>query len=73
MSDTFTNATGCEVSQSHITGDIVCQRPGPDCDCLIVAKPSCSEHGTRYMAVYDDGSSLCGRCYMDRARDLGVI
>lgn len=37
MSDTFTNETGCEVSRSHMTGDIVCQRPGPDCDCLIVA------------------------------------
>ncbi len=32
-----TNETGCVVSLSRITGDIVCQIPGPDCDCLIVA------------------------------------
>lgn len=37
MSDHYVNGTGCEVSRSHITGDIVCQSPGPDCDCLIVA------------------------------------
>lgn len=38
MSTYHTNETGCVVSQSHITGDIVCQQPGPDCDCLIVAE-----------------------------------
>lgn len=31
------NETGCIVSTSHITGDVVCQRPGPHCDCLMVA------------------------------------
>ena len=37
MSQIITNDTGCKVSISHLTGDIVCQEPGPDCDCLIVA------------------------------------
>ena len=37
MSEVFTNETGCEVSVSHITGDVVCQIPGPECDCLIVS------------------------------------
>jgi hypothetical protein len=37
MSEVVTNDTGCEVSVSHITGDVVCQVPGPECDCLIVA------------------------------------
>lgn len=31
------NDTGCQVSVSHITGDVVCQVPGPECDCLICA------------------------------------
>ncbi|KKN73743.1 hypothetical protein LCGC14_0396910 [marine sediment metagenome] len=33
----------------------------------------CPDHGTSTMAYYDDGSSLCGTCYMQRGRDLGVI
>ena len=47
MSDTFTNETGCEVSRSHMTGDIVCQRPGPDCDCLMSARPANGIHVSR--------------------------
>lgn len=34
----FTNETDCRVTRSEMTGDIVCQSPGPDCDCLIVAQ-----------------------------------
>jgi hypothetical protein len=29
------NETGCEVSISDWTGDILCRKPGPDCDCLM--------------------------------------
>lgn len=36
-------------------------------------RETCSRHGTRFMAYHEDGSATCGRCYMQRARELGVI
>lgn len=35
MSEVFTNETGCIVTRSHITGDILCRWPGEECDCLM--------------------------------------
>jgi hypothetical protein len=35
MSEIKTNETGCIVTVSHITGDILCRWPGEDCDCLM--------------------------------------
>lgn len=33
--DVFTNETNCVLTRSHITGDILCRWPGPNCDCLM--------------------------------------
>ena len=35
MSEVFSNYTGCIVTRSHITGDILCRWPGPECDCMM--------------------------------------
>lgn len=39
--------------------------------------PACDKHGTHFndrsTTVHKDGSWTCGTCYMQRARDLGVI
>lgn len=35
MSDVLTNDTGCVITRSHITGDILCRWPGEKCDCLM--------------------------------------
>ena len=43
MTVILTNNQGCLVSYSHITGDLVCQEPGEDCDCLITAKKEDSD------------------------------
>lgn len=56
-----TNATGCTVSVSDMTGDVVCQRPGPECDCLISAVhycESCEEAGARDRGGYYE----CDEC-----------
>lgn len=39
----------------------------------ILRASGCAIHGDTYMAHHQDGSATCGRCYMQRARDLGVI
>lgn len=31
----FANATGCVVTRSNITGDVLCRWPGEECDCLV--------------------------------------
>jgi hypothetical protein len=35
MTTTAINETGCVVTTSHVTGDILCRWPGADCDCLM--------------------------------------
>jgi hypothetical protein len=35
MTEVFKNETGCVITRSHITGDILCRWPGEECDCLI--------------------------------------
>ncbi len=35
MSEVFFNDTGCIITRSHITGDILCRVPGYECDCMM--------------------------------------
>jgi hypothetical protein len=46
MSEVTVNWSGCVVTRSHMTGDIVCQLPGPECDCLISANPPDESYAT---------------------------
>lgn len=39
----------------------------------IRAIPACPDCGGRTVTTHADGSRTCGRCYLQRARDLGVI
>lgn len=43
----YRNETGCMVTRSEITGDILCRWPGEDCDCMMQkidgSYASCSE------------------------------
>jgi hypothetical protein len=59
-----TNETGCTVSVSHITGDVVCKTPGELCDCLIVARgefcPECD--GPRLRREQHGPGNYCMVC-----------
>lgn len=35
MTDVWINDTGCVITRSGITGDILCRWPGEECDCLM--------------------------------------
>ena len=35
MSQGIKNDTGCIVTISHMTGDVLCRWPGAECDCLM--------------------------------------
>ena len=35
MSQVVINETGCVVTVSHITGDVLCRWPGAECNCLM--------------------------------------
>ena len=55
MTDVFINSTGCVVTQSHITGDILCRVSGPDCDCLMrKPDPSYASHAEEQFVVIEN-------------------